>query len=489
MKGRIHATIDNFTTDRRQKGSVWRLFCIYVDMNLMQALSLCSIALLAGTCKPLLSQFGKTQSKATVYEYATIKRGTIEKTVSSSGTLEPVATVKALPRMSGKVERVFVDYNDIIHKGQILAELNTDMLKLQREQQAAQALKARANYNLQLINYQNLERLAEKNLISEYELKSGKTALDIQRADLSVAESNLRSIETEINQYAYITSPIDGIVLERAVNEGDTVVDSSSGNSSAIFTLAENLEEMRIKAWVGELDIASIYEGQEVHFTLESLPGERFSGIVESKRLMPSVQDGVVSYNIVISVENKDGALLPGMTCSVEFIEERRENVLLVPNAALRYQPASLSAMEASDMIFNATISGMSEEQKAMAMERRRQTDQGGQSAQAPNQSRRNGLTGLMSGGAMPPLMPGRGDARQQGGGVNNDGANDGGARTSSPSNQVKALWCMDENDKLSCVMAQVGASDGSYTEVIPVRGGNEKDLEEKQIIVRERIP
>ncbi|MDR2783228.1 MAG: efflux RND transporter periplasmic adaptor subunit [Treponema sp.] len=450
-------------------------------MKLIKALSLCSIAFLAGTCKPILNQFGKTQNKAIAYEYAIIKRGTIEKTVSSSGTLEPVATVKALPRMSGKVEHVFVDYNDNIHKGQILAELNTDMLKLQREQQAAQVLKARANYNLQLINYQNLEKLAEKNLISEYELKSGKTSLDIQKADLSVAEANLQSIETEINQYAYITSPIDGIVLERAVNEGDTVVDSSSSNSSAIFTLAENLEEMRIKAWVGELDIASIYEGQEVRFTLESLPGDHFFGMVESKRLMPSVQDGVVSYNIVVSVENKDGSLLPGMTCSVEFIEERKENILLVPNAALRYQPTHLSAAEISDMVFNATISGMSEEQKALAVERRRQTRQDQPTQQASNQSQRNGLTSLMqSGGGMPPRMPGGSNTRQQ----------NGGAQTNrrQPSNQMKTLWFMDENNKLSCVMIQAGASDGSYTEVIPVRGGNEEDLEEKQIIVMERI-
>ncbi|MDR0707720.1 MAG: efflux RND transporter periplasmic adaptor subunit [Treponema sp.] len=452
-------------------------------MHIIKVLTICSIAFLAGTCKPLLDQFGKTRNKATAYEYAIIKRGTIEKTVSSSGTLEPVATVKALPRMSGKVERVFVDYNDSIHKGQILAELNTDMLKLQREQQAAQVLKARANYNLQLINYQNLERLAEKSLISEYELKSGKTTLDIQKADLSVAESNLRSIETEINQYAYITSPIDGIVLERTVNEGDTVVDSSSGNSSAIFTLAENLEEMRIKAWVGELDIASIYEGQEVRFTLESLPGKNFSGMVESKRLMPSVQDGVVSYNIVISVENKDGSLLPGMTCSVEFIEERRENILLVPNAALRYQPTALSEAEISDMIFNATISSMSEEQKALALERRRQNATnasaggGDQAAQAPNQ--RNGLTGLMQGGGtraqrMPPPIPG--------------GAAQSGGAGRQPSGQMKTLWFIDEHNKFSCVMVQAGASDGSYTEVRMAGGENEGDLEEKRVIVRERI-
>ena len=200
------------------------------------------IPLIFGGCNAVDKSLGKSKSKVVSYEYTAIKRGTIEKTVSSSGSLEPVATVKVLPRMSGKVEKIFVDYNDPVKKGQVLAELNTDMLKLQREQQASQVLKARANYSLQQINFANLQKLAEKNLISEYELTSGQTALNIQKADLSVAEANLRSIETEINQYAYITSPIDGTVLERAVNEGDTVVDSSSSNSKAIFTLAENLE-------------------------------------------------------------------------------------------------------------------------------------------------------------------------------------------------------------------------------------------------------
>ncbi|MDR3167766.1 MAG: efflux RND transporter periplasmic adaptor subunit, partial [Treponema sp.] len=256
----------------------------------------------------------KSGGGTTAYEYTEIRRGTLEKTVSASGSLKPVATVSVLARMSGKVETIHVDYNTQVRKGEILAELNTDMLRLQREQQLASVVKARANHELQLQNFRNQERLAEKNLISEYELKTTRTALAVQAAELSAAEASLRVIETEINQYAFITSPIDGIVLERNISEGATVVEGSSSNSSSIFTLAENLEEMQIEAGVGELDIPSIRQGQAVRFTLEALPGRTYVGTVETIRLMPTVQDNVVSYTVIINVNNRDGSLLPGMT-------------------------------------------------------------------------------------------------------------------------------------------------------------------------------
>jgi HlyD family secretion protein len=433
-----------------------------------------SVSLVLNGC----GAFGKAKGKAVVYEYAVVKRGTIEKTVSSSGSLKPVATVKVLPRMSGKVEKIYVDYNDTVHKGQILAELNTDMLRLQREQQAAQVLKARANYELQKINYQNLQKLAEKDLISEYELKNGKTSLDVQTADLSVAEANLRSIETEINQYAFITSSINGMVLERTINEGDTVVESSSSSSTAIFTLAENLEEMRIESWVGELDIASIFEGQEVRFTLESLPGKTFSGVVQSKRLQPSVQDSVVSYNIIIGVDNKDGSLLPGMTCAVEFIEERSENILLVPNAALRYQPTLLTDSQISEAVFIAGLAGMGEEQRAQAIELR----QASQTTTSQSGTPSGGIASLVSGSGGMGGMP--------------FGGGGGGRQNSAPSPRasqretvpLKPLWFTGENGKLECVMVQVGTSDGSYTEVWPIRGASEETLEGKSIITREKV-
>jgi HlyD family secretion protein len=401
------------------------------------------------------------------YEFTAIRRGTLERTVSSSGTINPVATVKVLPQMSGKVEKIYIDYNDPVQKGDVLAELNTDMLRLKRDQQYATVVKARANYELQQINYRNQQALAEKELISEYELKTSKNTLDGQAADLAVAEANLRVIETEINQYAFITSPIDGIVLDRRINIGDTVVDSSSGNSSSIFTLAENLREMQIEASVGELDVASIHKGQPVRFTLESLPGRSFSGEVETLRMIPTVSNNVVSYTVTVKVENLDGVLLPGMTCAVDFIVERSEDILMVSNAALRYRPTNLSEDKIADMVFNASLANMNDEQRKEAQEARAQAQT---QAAGQNASSNTGITGMMMGGSV--RIGGR--SGRQGPGQ---------ARNSAPVIVMRNLWYIGDDGKLSVMQVRIGISNGSLTE-IHVR----EDIEEKQVILREKI-
>jgi len=417
------------------------------------------------------------KSKTAVYEFTEIRRGNLERTVSSSGTINPVATVKILPRMSGKVEAVNVDYNDTVKKGQVLAQLNTDMLRLQRDQQQASVQKARANYELQLINYRNQEALAKRELISEYELKTSKTSLDNQRADLAVAEANLRVIETEINQYAFITSPIDGIVLDKNINVGDTVVDSANNNSGSIFTIAENLREMQIEAMIGELDIASIFKGQEVRFTLESLPSRKFSGIVETLRMVPVVSNGVVSYTVIINVENRGGSLLPGMTCAVDFIVERSENTLLVPNAALRYQPTSLNAEQISELVFNASLENMTEEQKKTAIEARDK-----QKSESSQKQNNQGLSQIMM-GPQPPAPPGqRGGGGRQSSGQGGQGGQ-GGQRRNTQVIVWRNLWFVGGDGKLDVVQVRTGISDGSSTEIIVP-----DDFEGRQIILREKI-
>jgi HlyD family secretion protein len=427
----------------------------------------------------LLFSCSGSKTKQASYEFTNVRRGTIERTVSSSGTINPVSTVKVLPQMSGKVEKIFVDYNDPISKGDILAQLNTDVLRLQRDQQSAAVKKARANYELQQLNYRSQEALAEKNLISEYELKTSKTTLDNQAADLAVAEANLKKIETEINQYAYITSPIDGIVLDRRINIGDTVVDSSSNNSSAIFTLAENLREMQIEAGVGELDVASIQKGQQVRFTLESMPGRNFSGEVETLRMVPVVSNNVVSYTVIVKVENFDGSLLPGMTCAVDFIVERGENVLMVSNAALRYQPTGLSEEKIADMVFNAGLVNLNDEQKQAAIEARAQAK--AQQTQNP-QNANTGLQGLMMGS-------GQSAARMMGGGrAGAGGGRQGQGQQDQQGNRreqvvMRNLWYLDDDGKLEVMRVRTGITSGSFTEIRGV-----EDIEGRQVILKEKI-
>jgi HlyD family secretion protein len=400
------------------------------------------------------------KAKPVTYEFTVIRRGTLERTASASGTVNPVASINVLSRMNGKVEKVYVDYNDTVKTGDILAELNTDILKLKREQQQASFTKARANYELELINYQGQETLAQKNLISEYELKTSLTTLENLEADLKVAEANLKAIETEINQYAFITSPIDGIVLDRSVNVGDTVVESSSSNAASIFTLAENLRDMQIEASVGQLDVASLYRGQAVRFTLESLSGCTFTGTVETIRMVPVVSNNVVSYTVIIGVENSDGLLLPGMTCAVNFIVEQSENALLVPNAALRYQPSTLSAEQIEEKVFTAGLAAMDENQRITAIEEREKSRGAGKSKQGAN------LTKLFT-ATQPPRPPPPQHAGE-------------GNRVAMV---MRNIWYLNGEGKPDVIRVRTGGTNGSLTEIVST-----EDLEGKQVILRERL-
>ena len=399
------------------------------------------------------------KKEAVNYEYTNIRRGTLERTVTSSGTINPVAIVKVIPRMSGKVEKVFVNNNDNIKAGDILAELNTDVLRLKRSQQLAAVRRARANYELQLMNYQSQELLAQRNLISEFELRSSYNTLENLAAELEVAETNLMVMETEINQYAYITSPINGIVLDRNINVGDTVVDSATANS--IFTLAENLSEMQITASVGELDVVSIHRGQQVRFTLESLPGRRFNGTVDNIKMTPVVTANVVTYTVIINTENHDGLLFPGMTCAVNFVVQQRENVIVIANAALRYQPSLLSADQIEEMEFIAGLANMDEGQQEAAIEERLQTlaDKGAA------QSASSGLVGLLTGArSRPAPLPTSG----------------GGTRAAIV---YRNIWYMNDEGKLEVMQVQTGISTSSLTEIISA-----EHLEGKQVIMREKL-
>jgi len=405
------------------------------------------------------------KSKPASYDFINISKGNVERSVSATGTINPVAQVNVLPQMSGKVETLNVDYNDKVKKGDILAVLNTDMLKLQREQQTASVQKAKANFDLQQVNYTNQQLLASKNLISDYELKTSKTTLDTTAADLAVAQANLNQIETEINQYAFVTSPIDGIVLDRKINVGDTVVDSSSNNSSAMFILAENLNEMQIEAAVSELDIPSIKAGQTVRFTLESMPGRNFTGEVQTVRMVPVVTNNVVSYTVVVNVDNKDSILLPGMTCSCDFIVEHVEDALVVPNAALRYQPTTLSDAEVSELVFNASIANLSDADKKAAIDARAEAQ--AKAAQSTGNAQNQGLAGLMGGANMRRLFNNRSQGNQN-----------------MPHETVtmRNIWFMN-NGKLDVMRVQTGVTDGTNTEI-----RSKENLEGRQIILREKI-
>jgi HlyD family secretion protein len=399
------------------------------------------------------------------YELASVKRGNLESVVSSSGTLSAVSTVSILSQMSGRAEKVNAQYNDHVKKGQVLAALNTDMLRVEEKQSKAAVRKAQANYDLQLLDVQNKKQLAAKSLISDYDLKTSETTLEVGAADLAAAQAALDVIETQLNQYALITSPIDGIVIDRNVDVGQSVLEGSSPNATSLFTIAGDLSSMEIKAEVDELDIGSIRTGQAVRFTVEAHPNTTFNGKVRQIRLVPKEEDNVVSYYVMVDAQNKDGILLPGMTAEVQFIAENKQNVLTVPNAALRFQPADLSDLEIQRMVFEAGIAALPADQREearKAMEEARLAAATGTTTKKPA-----GLGSMMMPGP-PPGMKGSGDA----------------AMGAFPGVQdMKKLWYLDAQGKLAVRMVKVGSANGSNTEIIGA-----DDLEGASIIVRAKV-
>jgi HlyD family secretion protein len=423
------------------------------------------------------------------YEFTTAKRGSIEKTISTSGTLEPVSKVSVLAQMSGRVESVTANYNDHVKKGQVLVSLNTDMLKLQELESQAAVQKAQATYDLDLLDWQNKSKLAEKGLLSDYDLASSKTTLAVAAAELASAKASFQVIETELTQYATIKSPIDGIVLNKNVEVGQSVVEGSSSNSTTLFTLAEDLSNMEIEAEVDELDIGGVKANQEVRFTVDSRPGVTYEGHVKEIHLIPETTNSIVNYYVIIAAPNKGSTLLPGMTATIQFIESKKSDILLVPNAALRYVPSSLSAAQIAKKTFLAGLSGLTPEERTAAEARydaELSAAAGGKTTKATARTGTTGLAGMVMGGGGPGMgggPGGPGGSRRSGASANGSAAT--GTQASEPSQAEvakKALWYVDNSGEIQCVLVEPGVTDGLNTEVSEAEG-----LENLRIILKEK--
>jgi len=462
-------------------------------------ISLVTVAVVAVAMLVLIS--GKKNGTAAAgesYTFATVERGTVESVVTSSGSLSVVSSVTVLAQMSGRLESVRVDYNDEVNAGQVLATINTDLLRLKARAAQASVDKAQANYDLQALALQNSRTLFGKQMLSEYDLKTSQSALDVRKAELSSARASLEEIETEINQYAIITSPIDGIVLERNIDVGQSVVGGSSAASSSLFTIAEDLARMQIEAGVDELDIGSIKVGQAVRFTVEADTERTYDGTVEQIRLVPETTNNVVYYSVIVLADNSSGKLLPGMTANVEFIKEQKTDVLVVPTAAFRFTPTALTAVEIKRAVFVASLGDMPEEQKATVLARFDEAQKAMAASGTDAEKSTNGLSSLMGGGMPggPGGMPGgpgamggsgrtagSGQSAAGGTGTGTGAAGAGAAGAAARVAASKTLWYLDESGQLAVKLVQAGASDDTTTEIIGA-----EDLEGTKIIVKLQV-
>lgn len=271
------------------------------------------------------------------YETAAVERGTISNSVTATGTIEPITEVDVGTQVSGKITKLYADYNSIVRAGQLLAELDTVELRATLDSRTASLEAARVKYEYQQKNYNRIKGLFEKGMVSETDYEDAEYAYETARTDYDQAKSNLVQAETNLG-YARIYSPIDGIVISREVEVGQTV--ASSFETPTLFTLAEDLRQMRVIADVDEADIGQVEEGQEVSFTVDAYPNDVFRGTVTQKRLQATEESSVVTYEVVISADNPDLKLIPGLTANVSIYTMQKPDVLIVPSKALRFTPA-----------------------------------------------------------------------------------------------------------------------------------------------------
>ena len=274
-----------------------------------------------------------------------IEKRDLQVLISSTGTLNAKGAVEIGTQVSGTISKVYFGYNDTVKKGDLLAVLDTKLLEIAVKQAEADLLKVKAQYDLNKLDHQNKSNLAKNNLISNYEFEQSKVTVASTYAQLLSAEANLDKAKTNLG-YAYIRSPIDGTILDIAVEEGQTV--SASTSAPTLFLLAESLDKMEIHASVDESDIGQIRKGQNVVFTIESNNTMKFNGVVREVRLKPTTTSNVVNYTVIIDADNKNDILLPGMTATIDFIVNEVKDVYAISNSALRVQPPAsvLKAMQ-----------------------------------------------------------------------------------------------------------------------------------------------
>ncbi|MGE4544359.1 MAG: efflux RND transporter periplasmic adaptor subunit [Pedobacter sp.] len=264
----------------------------------------------------------------------TVAQGVMEITVACTGSLQAVGTVDVGTEVSGTIGKVLVDYNDRVHKGQVLAELDLELFESAEAEAKAAVMGSEALYRQALSEFRRNQPLYDQGHLSDQEFLEYRTSLATTQADLQSSKAALAKSQTNLRK-AHILSPIDGTVIEREIEVGQTV--AASYSTPTMFVLAEDLARMEIEADVDESDIGQIRQGQKVRFTVQAYPDQIFDGQVAQIRLNPTEESNVVTYTVVVEAANPDGKLLPGMTATADFVVEQVENTLLVSNAALQY--------------------------------------------------------------------------------------------------------------------------------------------------------
>jgi HlyD family secretion protein len=379
-------------------------------------------------------QKAKKNEVKSPYEFTTVKHGDLLNTVSATGTLEAVGTLAVSTQVSGTVDRVLADYNDVVRKGQVLAILDQKSMKTAYEEAQANLNQAQASLRLAQSDYDTQKQYRDKNLNTEYELLQAEVALTRAQAQVIAAKSSFDKADLNLNTYSIIRSPIDGKILSKAVEEGATV--AANFSAPTLFTIARDLSHMEIHASVDESDIGQIREGLKVTYTVEAYPDSEFSGVVREVYLQPEVVSNVVNYTVVVDTSNPHLILLPGMTATCEFVISGKQGIDYIENAVLAITPTVEMLVE-----LKKTWAAMGKSNGKDLKNGRVPSGQRGAST---------GTEGAQSG--------------QSGAGGMSQGEN--GQR----SEDIKMMYYVDAQDQLRMMPVKVGITDGTNTEITPLR-------------------
>jgi HlyD family secretion protein len=381
------------------------------------------------------------------YRFATVTVGNIQQTVSATGTLNAVTTVQVGTQVSGQVSAIFADFNSRVTKGELLARIDPTLQQQAVSDAQAQLEKAQAQLKQAQQEYDRNVPLIQQKFISASEFGTVQVNLSVAQATVKSAQVALDKAKQNLS-YTNIYAPINGVVVERDVDVGQTVAASLS--APQLFLIAQDLSRMEILVAVDESDISSIKDSQPVKFTVQSFQTRTFDGVVQQVRLQSKLTDNVVSYTVVVTLSNADGVLLPGMTATVEFIVASATNVLGVPASALRFKPTA-DELAAAGLPPDTTTTG-----------------RGGRG--------RGGAGGAVAAGQTPPATSPTGSAGPatapvlttgQAAGSPTPGATATRAsRSGAGSGGFGTLWTLDSNQKLKRMPVRVGLSDGQRTQV-----------------------
>ncbi len=421
---------------------------------------------------------GRGGSDQPPYRTAEVRRGNVESTVTSTGKLNALQSVAVGTQVSGRITELYADYNDRVREGDLIARIDPIIQQQQVRNAESNLERVRAALVQAEREFERGEVLYAQQVITETEFQNIEYSLTVARANLASSEVSLEQARQNLS-YTEIYAPIDGIVIERNVEPGQTVAASMS--APQLYLLASDLREIEILATVDESDIGLIRNGMEVRFTVQAYPTTNFVGTVRQVRLSSTTQENVVNYTAVITVQNPDGRLLPGMTATVDFISEQAEDVLLVPNAALRLRATDEMIAQLTDSTMIAIATGGGRAGGAMAAGRA--NGSGGAASReglppeaaalmAERMANAAGPAGAAPGTRMTRIQPG-GAAGESPVGALSDadfeerrpftpggGASAGGSRPGTG-----ALWYL-QNGRLGVLQVRTGISDGSNTEV-----------------------